>query len=76
MHGGKVVGVPIDITGVVKNGAADTRDDREGDLNGGAGEGLAAERFTIYILGTDVAKVETAQIIGAAKKEPVENWNF
>src|SRR5256885_14414914 len=67
--------VRIDQTNVVKYRAPRLFDNGKGHLRRRADHRLTANWLTIGILRADIAKTETAQVVGSAKIEPVENWD-
>ena len=75
MLSAEIVSAGIDKAGVVKDRAAHSGNDRHRRLDREAGERLAANRLAVFILRSDVAEVEAAQIICAAEEEAIEKWH-
>ena len=63
----------VDEALVKKNRAANARNDWHGDLDGVARERIAANRLSELVFRTDIAVVETTQIIRTAEELPVED---
>src|SRR5438105_2372156 len=75
----KIPRVRIDQAGIVKDGPARFLDDRKTYLCRHPGQGLATDRLIEGVFGTDIAKPESTQIIGAAEIQAVvdrHGWNL
>src|SRR5687768_13992947 len=67
----EVIRVFVDKAGVVEHGASNLLHDRERILDGDSRERLTADRLVVFVLRTDIAEAEAAEVVGAAEVEPV-----